>query len=365
MGERKARLEAFGDKAKPISEFVNLYQHSLRALIASLPEHHKIVAAKKDITTVGMSEIWPCRDGAVVLIHSSQSTDIKVIVRDPLNTSVNDFLREGKAVAFCDARGNSLSFSAAIEVEDATRAVIHFAGLTIKSEEKVYRPNYGRGMILGWEAQLPRPDKLALDDFRSVFVTRNVGGSEAEKLPYGEGKKIVAASTAILIREFTALLARAEKEEELQAFLSDHPELIYPDFIECFPKLRLGEDFVTDYVFLVQGLGGSEYVFVEIEPAANEIFTKQGQFSAAFTKAKDQILEWDKWLTQNHAYISRKLPNLFKPRFHIVMGRNASLTEEHREKLKAEFHSTSRCFTTYDDIVDRFQQITKHLAGAF
>jgi hypothetical protein len=119
----------------------------------------------------------------------------------------------------------------------------------------------------------------------------------------------------------------------------------------------LGEDFVTDYVFLVQSLEGPEYVFVEIERASKEIFTKQGWFAASFTQAKDQILEWDKWISQNQAYILRKLPRLFKPKFHLIMGRGKGLTNEQREKLRTEFAPTSRTFSTYDDLVDRFERI--------
>jgi len=212
---------------------------------------------------------------------------------------------------------------------------------------------------LYWVGKLnsQKPDERALDDFRTVFVTRNVAGPEALGLPLSEGQKLTEKKASKIINEFNSLLNAAEKEEELQHFLAEHPELLYPDFIECFPKFKLGDDFVTDYVFLVQSHEGPEYVFVEIERANKEIFIKQGQFSASFTQAKDQILNWDKWITQNHAYIAKKLPGLFKPKFHLIMGRSEGLTNEQREKLKTEFAATSRGFSTYSDLADRFQQI--------
>jgi len=352
MGEKKARLKAFGDKATPIAEYVKLYQHALRALYKALPESVKD-SPKSRLAVIGKSEIWPCRDGAVVLISKDRKSDITVDIKDPLNKTVDDFMKSSSASAYYDEDGKKAPIQAAISVKDASKTILHFADNKIKSEGRIFRPNYDRGVIIGWEAKLESPDAQALDDFRSAFLTKNIGGDEALDRTIQEEQKITRIKADQLIDKFTELLNTVEKEEDLQLFLKQHPEFLYPDFIECYPKFKLGDDYVTDYVLLVHGPQGSEYIFVEIERPNIKIFTKAGQFSAVFTQAKDQILKWDNWLTKNHAYVSSKLPNFYKPQFHLIIGRDTDLTIKNKEKIQSEFSATSRRFSTYDDLVKR------------
>ncbi len=360
MGEKKARLKAFGARAAPIVEYVKLYQHALRALYKALPENIKD-SLKSRLAVIGRSEIWPCLDGAIVLISQDSKSDITVAIKDPLNKTVDDFMKSSTASAYYDKDGKKAPVQAVISVKDASKAILHFADNKIESAGKIFRPNYDRGIIIGWGAKLESPDTQALDDFKSAFITKNFGGNEALNLSIQEEQKITRTKAERLIDKFTELLNTSEKEEDLQLFLKNHPEFLYPDFIECYPKFKLGEDYVTDYVLLVNGPQGSEYIFIEIERPNKEIFIKAGQFSADFTQAKDQILEWDNWLTKNHAYVSRKLPNFYKPQFHLVIGRDTNLTIENKEKIQSEFSATSRRFSTYDDLVKRFKTIVDHL----
>ena len=100
---------------------------------------------------------------------------------------------------------------------------------------------------------------------------------------------------------------------------------------------------------------------MEIERPDKELFTDSGQFSAKYTQAKNQLLDWDNWLTKNYAYVSRKLPNLYKPQFHLVIGRDTNLDLERKEKIQSEFTGTTRRFSTYDDLANRFKVIIGRL----
>jgi len=362
MGEKKQRIKAFGNKAAPIAEYVKLYQYALKTLYKTLPESVKD-SSKSRLATIGRSEIWPCHDGAVVLIRQDRKGDIAVSVKDPLDKKVDDFIKLGPACAYYDKDGKKAPIQALFSVKDATKTILHFADNKIETEGKVFRPNFDRGIIIGWEAELTNPDAQALDDFRSAFLTKNIGGKEALDQTIQEEQRVTKTKAEGLIEQFTELLNTAEKEEEIQVFLKEHPELIYPDFIECFPKFKLGKNFVTDFVYLVQGIEGPEYIFVEIEKQSKRIFTLSGQFTAEFTQAKDQILNWDTWITHNQADISQKLPNIFKPKFHLIMGRSAELTSANMEKIRTEFSATNRMFSTYDEIVARFEQIVERLVN--
>ena len=137
---------------------------------------------------------------------------------------------------------------------------------------------------MGWKAieaigthDVYSPTKAATDSVRSAFTSINLGSKN---------------NAHALLKEFEVLLNEAAKEENLQIFLKEHPELLYPAQVKCFPKLRLGDDYITDYVLSVQASHGSQYVFVEIERADKKIFTTSGQFTAEFTQAKGQLLDW-------------------------------------------------------------------------
>lgn len=359
MGQRKARIKAFANKAAGIAEYMKLHQYALRALLASLP--NEVNENIPGITSIGRVDIWPCHDGAVVLTYRSESKDINISVKDAVGKSMEEFMRLGSACSYFDEKGQKLPFQPTIALSDASKAIVHMASAEIEAEGHVYRPTYDRAAIIGWEAPLPKPDEEALRDFQAAFLTRNIAGAEALALPAQEERTLTKSRADELLNQFNELLATARKEEELQIFLKDHPEFLYPDFIHCYPKFKLGEDYVTDYVLLVQGHQGQEYVFVEIERPDKELFTDSGQFSAKFTQAKDQLLDWDGWLTKNHAYVSQKLPNLHKPQFHLVIGRGNSLELERKEKIQSEFTGTTRRFSTYDDLANRFKVIIERL----
>lgn len=356
MGEKKSRLKAFADKAAKIEEYIRNYQYSLRTLMRASP-NVDVGSAPKAIAAIGLAEIWPCRDGAVVLIYKDPNREIDVNIKEPLTKTVDEFMKDGKALAFYDTNGNMIALRSIISIGDATKSVIHFADNVIQKGNVKYLPRYQHGMIAGWEAKLPNADEEALKDFKSVFITRNIAGEDATNVTFQESQSILLESSTKLIEAFSELLNNAELEEDLQKYITENPQVLYPDYIECYPKFKLGEDFVTDYVFLVQGHEGHEYIFVEIERSNKSIYTNSGQFSSHFTQAKDQILDWENWVTHNQAYLSRKLPNLYKPKYHLVMGRSTDITQQLREKLRTEFSSTTRKFSTFDDVLNHFKQV--------
>lgn len=362
LKDKKRRdFSIFTARMNPLIDYLRSYQYELKALIGSI-QHLPAKPKIPEIITLGRVDIWPCKDGAVVLIYRSDSGDIDINKKNPLNKSVNEFLKDHEVCSYYDFTGNQLGLFATLQIENISDAIVHLAGSKIETEGRDFRTKYQRAMIIGWKAELPQPNKEALKDFRVAYAIRNIGGIELEGLVAKEKYDISTNKAKRLIIEFKELLQKAGKEEKLQMFFKNYPEFLYPDYIKSFPKFKLGDDFVTDYVFLVQKASGPEYVFIEIERSDKPIFTiKTGQFSHEFTNAKDQLLEWENWLTINHSYIIRKLPKLYKPQFHLIMGRSNELTREQRNKLKTEFAGTNRKFSTYDDLINHFQQIIINL----
>ena len=70
----------------------------------------------------------------------------------------------------------------------------------------------------------------------------------------------------------------------------------------------------------MNGHNGIEHVFVEIERPEKRIFTEAGQLSAALTQAKNQLLDWEHWISEHKAYLKARLPSLGAATFHLVYG---------------------------------------------
>jgi Domain of unknown function (DUF4263) len=163
-----------------------------------------------------------------------------------------------------------------------------------------------------------------------------------------------------VLSDFREMLDQGSTEECVQVFLAQHPYLVFPTLVRSVPKLKLGSEYVTDFMF--ENLGGFsiESWFVEIESPKKSIFTANGQLRAEVTQAFDQLVNWKQWITKNHAYLRTAVPDLsVNPRFLLVMGRERDVGE-HRNKLSDLFHEPFS-FMTYDALADRYEKILKRL----
>ena len=95
-----------------------------------------------------------------------------------------------------------------------------------------------------------------------------------------------------LLSEFDEVLESAENEEQIQVFLTSHPELLEPAFKKVWPKFTLGP-YVTDYVF--EGAMG-DYLLVELEHSSKQLFIKNGNQSAPLTQAIGQTVDWVRFI---------------------------------------------------------------------
>lgn len=345
-----------------VENYMQSYQYSLRALVNGIPAEQKS-DVPSEVAVIGRVVIWPCTDGAVVLIYQDANNRVAVETKDQLTSSVDQFLRRGEAAACFDKQGNRCPLPSYIQVGDARNCSIEMAAQTVTQDTNVFRTRHQKALVLGWDTVLPEPDKAAKDDFDFVYIVRNVAGAISEGLPKPEVEAVTARAAGELLARFSETINFAEREEDVQRFLAENPQLIYPEHITCYPKWKLGDDWVTDFVFLIQGANGPEYVFVELEKPSKKIVTGSGQFSSDFTQAKDQLNNWERWITQNLSYAQQKLPGLFQPSYHLIFGRTGMLDIAAREKLRLEFNGTSKIFSTYDDIRDRFDRIMQHIGN--
>lgn len=162
-----------------------------------------------------------------------------------------------------------------------------------------------------------------------------------------------------IIREFEKLIDLEKKEEDYQKFLSSNPIFINPLSYEVFNKQKLGDDLITDFVVKTFQ---NEYLLVEIEKPQDKIFNNKGDFSAKFTHAYNQVLDFILWVDENISYAQKKMPNILSPNGILIMGRSIDLNEKQRLKIRCFNKNSTRIKVyTYDDILENANKLFLNL----
>jgi cytidylate kinase len=157
--------------------------------------------------------------------------------------------------------------------------------------------------------------------------------------------------TKRLIDEFERLVNSELPEKVYQKFLAANPVFIDPLADEVIDQQRLGLEYKTDFV--VRRLD-NEYILVEIEKPQDNIFTGKNDFTAEFTHAFGQVIDFQEWVDSNSDYARRHMPGISSPRGLLVMGTRKNLLPEQVAKLKRySINSQAIRILTYDDLIER------------
>ena len=228
-------------------------------------------------------------------------------------------------------------------------------------------------MNVGWECievypffQLEhwRPEYASLwaeNDLLAALVARQLHESQLNSIdPMAGARKYFASS----LSEYSSLLdTKPQREEILHSYLREHPALICPAYTAVWSKLQLGDHF-TDFVFR-DAIG--DYVLVEIERSTHPLFKTDGDTSYELNHAKNQILDWKRYIEDNLSTVQRELGLTgisASPRSIIVIGRSGALTEENRRKLASMENESPRTrILTYDDVLTSTKAIVENLFG--
>jgi hypothetical protein len=161
------------------------------------------------------------------------------------------------------------------------------------------------------------------------------------------------------------LLARRLPEEAYQNYLYNYSGFFFDEWNRpvVISKLRLGSDFVTDFILLEdRGSDGTVFHCIEIETPWTAPFNSRGNPSARLVAAIQQIQNWRRWLLDNRNQALKLFP-AFRIRayreptfkFKIIIGnRNNSLKWlERRHDLAEALGIGIRSFDLFTDIFDR------------
>jgi hypothetical protein len=165
--------------------------------------------------------------------------------------------------------------------------------------------------------------------------------------------------TARLVREFGGLIQDVVCEKDYQGFLERNPVFIDPLAAEVIPQKKLGNELVPDFVIRRHDY---RYVVVEIEKPGDRIFTLKNDFTAQFTHAVGQVLDFQGWVADNIAYAQKTLPLIESPRGIVVIGRQSELSAQQQAKLR-RWRTNSRAIeiVTYDEILQRADMLHRSL----
>jgi hypothetical protein len=152
-------------------------------------------------------------------------------------------------------------------------------------------------------------------------------------------------------------------EEPIHQYIKAHPELLCPTHTRCWSKLQFGKNF-TDFVFMEPT---GDYLLVELEKPAHNLFRNDGQPREELTHALNQITDWRRYLEDNLATVQRELGLTgisANPRSWVVMGRSESLTDGLRRKLATmENEKPRQKIMTYDDVLASAKATFENLLG--
>jgi hypothetical protein len=165
------------------------------------------------------------------------------------------------------------------------------------------------------------------------------------------------------INELATLLAdNSTDEHALQRCLTRNPIIFGPEYVQIRPKFRLGGDFEMDFA-LQRGSGLID--LVEIEAASHELFTRRGDPRAALIHAEQQVLDWLDWIDRYGELARRDLPQLQRPVGYVVIGRDETLTEVSRRRLRQRnaVLAPSVEVMTYDGLLARAEALMQRFEG--
>ena len=236
--------------------------------------------------------------------------------------------------------GSSLDGQFSAETISTARHAFHDLVVESYEDENIFERLMG---FLDWTSSYQRPGEG--NAFRSQVF--EVFSEATIKL------------TSRLIHAFEALINEDQSEETYQRFLKENPVLIDPVAREILPKKKLGIELVTDFV--VRRLD-NEYVLVEIERPQDALFTGSDDFTARFTHAIGQIIDFQEWVDQHGEYARSLMPGISSPRGLLVMGRRSQISPRQASKLKRYSLGLSAVdISTYDDLLERAKNVYRNI----
>lgn len=342
---------------RKLIESIKEYQGAITSEIQTVPQAKmlELISSMPAELSIGSIEFWACKDGFLILIENTinhvfkieRKGDFEGMMTEKFDSITSDIFKFYDPITTLHVQGFTVSFGPQVESKFIENLYVF---LIQDSENRKMYPKYSKVMFMGRkyiENGHFKPVESASDDILKAMSVMNLKSKgRAEKL----------------VDDYKNLLNNAKSEEEVQKFLNENPVLILPNYEEVMIKPTLSDQYIPDYAFATRRNGRLHWTFVEIENPDKRIFTKQGQFTAQFTQAKNQLLQWDSFISQNILFLKEKFHDLNRPSFYLIYGRNDELDSDNKSIIESEFASNvNRKFSTFDDLALDFKTLLMRL----
>jgi len=170
------------------------------------------------------------------------------------------------------------------------------------------------------------------------------------------------------IEELRAVIDAAKDEAPIQAFLTQHPELLTllvrgpTSYVR--PQVRLGNQYIADFIIGDVDSNGPRWILIELETPRSTVALKtKDQFEQHTRDGIAQINQWRHWLRENLHYARKRrtddgcgLPGVQPEADGIVIVGRRHLQNDKAAKLKIQQNEHDRIrIHTYDWLVEQIE----------
>ena len=146
----------------------------------------------------------------------------------------------------------------------------------------------------------------------------------------------VAVGPRVLAHYNELITGTGDNEAIFQRFFERHPLLLDPRALQVWSKPDFHGRWEPDFVVRTYD---DRYIVVEIESPAKLLVTRRRELSAATTHAIGQVLDYRSYLLNHLTEASAIFPNFDSPAGLVVVGRECSLDDRQKAKLRSENES--------------------------
>ena len=173
-----------------------------------------------------------------------------------------------------------------------------------------------------------------------------------------------------LVERFAEVVFSAEREEDVQKFLSENPYILSEQLPHChhvIPKFRFGGKYISDFLLPEMASSGTTWILVELEPTNTQLVTKTGHLAERVREGLQQVKDWRDWLMDNRDEAIRPrnrnglgLEEIEDVWGWVVVGRRSQINDRFNQLRNQVWKDSRIQIMTYDRLIERFKARADH-----
>lgn len=184
-----------------------------------------------------------------------------------------------------------------------------------------------------------------------------------QKLSHKEQSETVSNLYYLFIELSYLVSNNSVKERQIHNFIFDNPNTFDIYGSQIMSEVWLGNKYRIDLVIQYK-LDEKNLLFIELERANLNIFTKKGELRSSVNHAINQVEDWLRWWDENPNDRPKAFDSFVKPQGLVVIGRNINFNEADKTRLISLNSNRHVKVITYDDLLDKIESLIENLEAA-